>query len=225
LTVFDLSEEEQAIVEVVKVFVDREVRPVARALEHENRYPEGLIERMKQLGIFGLCIPEPFGESEVSTSCYALVTEEIARGWMSLAGAFGSHSVVSRLISIFGTEVQRSHYLPAMATGELRAAMALTEPGGGSDLQAIRTTARHDGDGFVVNGSKMWITNARRSGLIALLCKTDPNTDPAYRGISILLVEQGPGMTVSRPASSHSMRAAFPLMRSSAAEQARGSPR
>jgi alkylation response protein AidB-like acyl-CoA dehydrogenase len=193
-----LSDEEQAIVQVVAEFVDREVRPAARELEHANAYPEKLIERMKELGVFGLTIPEPYGEVSVSKRCYALVTEELARGWMSLAGAVGGHSVVAYLIATYGTEAQKEHYLPRMSTGELRAAMALTEPAGGSDLQALTTTARRDGDDYVVDGAKMWITNARRAGVIALLCKTDPEAEPRHKGISVLLVEPGPGMTVSR---------------------------
>jgi alkylation response protein AidB-like acyl-CoA dehydrogenase len=194
----DLEPEEAAIVATVRDFVDRDVRPVARALDHQNVYPDKLIEQMKQMGIFGLAVPEPYGHAEVSTPCYTLVTEELARGWMSLAGAMGGHTVVCRLILTFGTPVQRERYLPRLATGELRAAMALTEPGGGSDLQAMRTTARRDGDRYIINGSKTWITNARRSGVIALLCKTDPAAIPAHRGISILLVEKVPGLTVSR---------------------------
>jgi alkylation response protein AidB-like acyl-CoA dehydrogenase len=198
VTMTALSDEEKAIVEVVAEFVDREVRPAARELEHANTYPEKLIERMKELGVFGLAIPEPYGEVSVSKRCYALVTEELARGWMSLAGAMGGHSVVAYLIATFGTEEQKDRYLPRMATGELRAAMALTEPAGGSDLQAITTTARREGDHYVIDGAKMWITNARRAGLIALLCKTDPEASPRHRGISVLLVEPGPGLTVSR---------------------------
>ena len=193
-----LSTEEQAVVALVREFVDRDVRPVARELEHANVYPEQLIEQMKQLGIFGLAIPEPYGEAPVSTPCYVWVTAELARGWMSLAGAMGGHTVVSKLLLAFGTEEQKRRYLPRMATGEVRATMALTESGGGSDLQAMITTARREGDAYVVNGAKMWITNARRSQLIALLCKTDPTATPRHRGISILLVEHGPGLTVSR---------------------------
>jgi len=194
----DLTDEESAIVEVVRDFVDREVRPVARELDHTNTYPEAQIEQMKKLGIYGLAIPAPWGEAHVSTPCYALVTEELARGWMSLAGAMGGHTVVAKLLLAFGTQEQKDRYLPKMATGELRATMALTEPGGGSDLQAIRTTARKERNDYVVNGSKTWISNARRSDLTALLCKTDPAATPAHRGVSILLVEKGPGFTVSR---------------------------
>jgi alkylation response protein AidB-like acyl-CoA dehydrogenase len=193
-----LADEEAAIVETVREFVDREVRPVARELEHANEYPEKLIEQMKALGVFGLNIPPPYGEVAVSTPCYAMVTEELARGWMSLAGAVGGHSVVAKLLHAFGTEEQKQRYLQRMATGEVRAAMALTEPGGGSDLQAMTTTARRDGDGYLVNGAKTWITNARQAQVIALLCKTDPTAEPAHKGISILLVAKGPGLTVSR---------------------------
>ncbi|WP_406204068.1 acyl-CoA dehydrogenase family protein [Streptomyces decoyicus] len=220
-----VSEDEQLVVRTVHDFVNQEVKPVVRELEHANTYPEALIEQMKQLGIFGLAIPEEYGGTPVSVPCYVLITEELARGWMSLAGAMGGHTVVAKLLLHFGTEQQKRRYLPRMASGETRATMALTEPGGGSDLQAIRTVARKDGGGigdsagirdiqgipgtsgaseaergggYVVNGSKTWITNSRRSGLIALLCKTDPETEPAHKGISILLVEHGPGLTVSR---------------------------
>ncbi|PBC94728.1 hypothetical protein BX281_2648 [Streptomyces sp. Ag82_O1-15] len=193
-----LSEDERLVVAAVRQFVDKDVKPVVRDLEHANTYPEALIERMKKLGIFGLAVPEEYGGTPVSTSCYVLVTEELARGWMSLAGAMGGHTVVAKLLLRFGTPEQKRRWLPRLATGEVRATMALTEPGGGSDLQAMRTLARRTADGYVVNGSKTWITNSRRSGLIALLCKTDPDAIPAHRGISVLLVEHGPGLTVSR---------------------------
>ena len=193
-----LSAEEQAIVSTVRDFVDKQVRPVARELEHANTYPGELIDRMKELGVFGLAVPEPWGGASVSAPCYVLVTEELARGWMSLAGAMGGHTVVVKLLLDHGTQEQKDRYLPRLATGELRATMALTEPGGGSDLQAMRTTARRDGDDYVVNGSKTWISNARQAGLVALLCKTDPTATPAHRGISVLLVEKGAGFTVSR---------------------------
>ncbi|MGQ0838056.1 acyl-CoA dehydrogenase family protein [Actinokineospora sp.] len=193
-----LSAEERAVVDTVRAFVDREVRPVARELEHADEYPATLIDGMKRLGIFGLAIPEPYGEAPVSTPCYVGVTEELARGWMSLAGAMGGHTVVAKLLLRFGTEEQKQRYLPRMATGEIRATMALTEPGGGSDLQAMTTTARRDGDGYRITGAKTWITNARRSQVIALLCKTDPAATPRHAGISIILVEHGDGLTVSR---------------------------
>ncbi|MCX5262039.1 acyl-CoA dehydrogenase family protein [Streptomyces canus] len=194
-----LSDEEQAVVDIVREFVDRDVRPVVRELEHANEYPEKLIDQMKALGFYGLAIPEPYGEAPVSTSCYVGVTEQLARGWMSLAGAMGGHTVVAKLLLAFGTDEQKDRYLPRMATGEIRATMALTEPGGGSDLQAMGTTARRRPDGgYVINGTKTWISNARRSQLIALLCKTDPGASPRHKGISILLIEHGPRLTVSR---------------------------
>ncbi|WP_410617044.1 acyl-CoA dehydrogenase family protein [Amycolatopsis sp. lyj-109] len=193
-----LTEEEAAVVAVVRDFVDRDVRPVARELDHTDTYPEALIERMKELGVFGLAVPETWGGTPVSARCYAEVTEELARGWMSLAGAMGGHTVVAKLLDTFGTREQRARYLPRMATGEVRATMALTEPGGGSDLQALRTTARRDGESYVVDGAKTWITNARRSQLVALLCRTDPHAEPAHAGIGILLVEPGPGFEVAR---------------------------
>lgn len=194
----DITQDEAAIVDLVRTWVDREVRPVVHDLEHANTYPEDLIAQMKAMGIYGLAIPEPWGEAAVSTPCYAAVTAELARGWMSLAGAMGGHTVVAKLLLSYGTQEQKDRYLPKMATGEIRATMALTEPGGGSDLQAMRTVAHKVGDDYVVNGSKTWISNARRSQLIALLCRTDPAAEPAHKGISILLVEKGPGFEVSR---------------------------
>jgi alkylation response protein AidB-like acyl-CoA dehydrogenase len=193
-----LTAEEREIVLTVREFVDTDVKPVVRELEHGNIYPEQLIATMKRLGIYGLLIPEPWGQNRVSTPCFVLITEELSRGWMSLAGAFGGHAVVTKLIHDFGTPEQKDRYLPRLATGALRATMALTEPGGGSDLQAMRTTARRHGDRYLVNGAKTWISNGRRAGLIALLCKTDPAATPAHRGISVLLVEPGDGLTVSR---------------------------
>ncbi|EKT82095.1 butyryl-CoA dehydrogenase [Rhodococcus opacus M213] len=193
-----LNEEEAYLVETVRAFIDRDVKPTVQAVEHANEYPEKWIEQMKQIGIYGLAVPEEYGGSPVSMPCYAQVTQELARGWMSLAGAMGGHTVVAKLLSLYGTEEQKQQYLPKMATGEIRATMALTEPGGGSDLQAMSTNAKTDGDDLVITGSKTWISNARRSGLIALLCKTDPSATPKHKGISIVLVEHGPGLTVSR---------------------------
>ena len=193
-----LTDEETLLVETVRAFIDRDVKPTVRDVEHANEYPEKWIDQMKQIGIYGLAIPEDYGGSPVSMSCYVLVTQELARGWMSLAGAMGGHTVVAKLLTLFGTDEQKKTYLPAMATGEVRATMALTEPGGGSDLQNMTTTAVPDGRDLVITGAKTWISNARRSGLIALLCKTDPKATPRHSGISIVLVEHGPGLTVSR---------------------------
>jgi alkylation response protein AidB-like acyl-CoA dehydrogenase len=193
-----LTEEERLLVQTVRTFVDRDVKPTVRDVEHANEYPEKWIEQMKQIGIYGLAIPEEYGGSPVSMPCYVLVTQELARGWMSLAGAMGGHTVVAKLITLFGTEEQKKTYLPVMATGEVRATMALTEPGGGSDLQNMTTNALPDGEDLVITGAKTWISNARRSGVIALLCKTDPKATPRHTGISIVLAEHGPGLTVSR---------------------------
>lgn len=195
-----MNEEETMLVATVRAFIDREVKPRVREVEHANEYPEVWIEQMKQIGIYGLAVPEEYGGSPVSMPCYVEVTQELSRGWMSLAGAMGGHTVVAKLLVLFGTEEQKRRYLPAMATGEIRATMALTEPGGGSDLQNMSTTALpSEGDGLTINGSKTWISNARRSGLIALLCKTDPTATPRHKGISVVLVEQGmTGLSVSR---------------------------
>ncbi|MGW0173984.1 acyl-CoA dehydrogenase family protein [Rhodococcus sp. NPDC003322] len=195
---YNLDAEEAFLVETVRAFVDRDVKPTVQEVEHANEYPEKWIEQMKRIGIYGLAVPEEYGGSPVSMPCYARVTEELARGWMSLAGAMGGHTVVAKLLTLFGTEEQKRQYLPRMATGEVRATMALTEPGGGSDLQNMATTAKADGHDLVITGAKTWISNARRSGLIALLCKTDPKAQPRHSGISIVLVEHGPGLTVSR---------------------------
>lgn len=193
-----LNDEEAFLVKTVREFVDRDVKPTVQEVEHANEYPEKWIEQMKQIGIYGLAVPEEYGGMPVSMPCYAQVTQELARGWMSLAGAMGGHTVVAKLLVLFGTEEQKQKYLPKLATGEMRATMALTEPGGGSDLQNMGTAAKEDGDDLVISGAKTWISNARRSGLIALLCKTDPKAEPRHQGISIVLCEHGPGLTVSR---------------------------
>src|SRR6185437_7671893 len=184
-----VNDEEEMLVATVRAFIDRDVKPSIREVEHANTYPEAWIEQMKRIGIYGLAVPEEYGGSPVSMPCYVRVTEELARGWMSLAGAMGGHTVVAKLLTLFGTEDQKRTYLPRMASGEVRATMALTEPGGGSDLQNMTTTALpsgNDADALVINGSKTWISNARRSGLIALLCKTDPDAKPSHKGISIV---------------------------------------
>src|SRR6195952_1971940 len=152
-----LSEEETMLVATVRAFIDRDVKPSIRDVEHANEYPQAWIEQMKRIGIYGLAVPEEYGGTPVSMPCYVLVTQELARGWMSLAGAMGGHTVVAKLLALFGTDQQKQRYLPPMATGELRATMALTEPGGGSDLQNMSTTAvptRSGGEDLVVNGQK-----------------------------------------------------------------------
>ena len=194
-----LNDEETLLVATVRSFIDRDVKPTVRDVEHANAYPEAWIEQMKQIGIYGLAVSERYGGNPVSMPCYVEVTQELARGWMSLAGAMGGHTVVAKLLEAFGTDEQKQTYLPPMATGELRATMALTEPGGGSDLQNMSCVARRDDDAYVITGAKTWISNARRSGLIALLCKTDPSAVPRHTGISVLLIESPrDGLEISR---------------------------
>jgi alkylation response protein AidB-like acyl-CoA dehydrogenase len=194
-----LSDHEREIVDLVDDFVDDYVRPRVRDYEPEDRYPEEFLERMKELGFFGLLVPAEYGGTDVSLSCFALVTESLARGWMSLAGALGGHSTMSFLLREFGTERQKKEFLPAMADGSLRVTMALTEPSGGSDLQAMRSVAPYDParHAYVLRGSKTWISNARRSSVIAVLAKTDPQARPAHAGMSVLFVPQQEGVSVS----------------------------
>jgi alkylation response protein AidB-like acyl-CoA dehydrogenase len=192
-----MTADEREMVALVARFVDERVAPRVREFEPVDEYPEEFIEEMKELGFFGLLVPAEHGGADVSAACFARVTEELARGWMSLAGAIGGHSVISYLIRTFGTEDQQRTYLPAMAEGRVRATMALTEPAGGSDLQGMRTYAEADGDELLITGSKTWISNAQHSGLIGLLCKTDRAAEPAHRGMSVVLVEPGEGLTVS----------------------------
>ncbi|MFG2000521.1 acyl-CoA dehydrogenase family protein [Spirillospora sp. NPDC048911] len=193
-----LTDDEREIVALAGEFVDKRVRPRVRDYESVDEYPAEFIEEMKKLGFFGLLVPSEHGGVDVSAACFARVTEEMARGWMSLAGAIGGHSVIAYLIRTFGTPEQRERYLPAMADGTIRATMALTEPAGGSDLQAMRTHAAADGDDLVITGSKTWISNARHSGLIGLLCVTDPDAKPAHKGMSVVLVEPGDGLEISK---------------------------
>ena len=193
-----LTDDEQQIVALASKFVNDRVRPRVREFEDDDIYPGELIDEMKNLGFFGLLTPAEYGGADVSTACFARVTEKLARGWMSLAGAIGGHSVITYLIRTFGTPDQRERYLPAMADGAIRATMALTEPGGGSDLQAMRTYAVRDGDGWSITGSKTWISNAAHSGVIGLLCLTDRDAEPRHRGMSVLLVEPGDGLVISK---------------------------
>jgi butyryl-CoA dehydrogenase len=193
-----LNDDEQMLVDTVRAFIDRDVKPTVNEVEHANEYPAEWIDTMKEMGIFGLAVPEEYDGLPISMQAYVRVTEELARGWMSLSGAMGGHTVVAKLLALYGTEEQKTTYLPRMATGELRATMALTEPNGGSDLQAITTTAIASGDDLVINGSKTWISNVRRSGLVAVLVKTDPAAEPRHTGMSIVLVEPGDGFSISR---------------------------
>ena len=192
-----LTADEQDMIGMVAEFVDKGVRPRVREFEANDTYPEEFIEQMKELGFFGLLVSAEHGGVDVSTACFARVTEELARGWMSLAGAIGGHSVISYLVRNLGTPDQQDAYLPRMADGSLRATMALTEPSGGSDLQGMRTHASREGAELVITGSKTWISNAQHAGLIGLLCITDREAERPHRGMSVLLVEPGDGLIVS----------------------------
>jgi alkylation response protein AidB-like acyl-CoA dehydrogenase len=190
--------EQEEIVEAVRRFVDREVVPTASSFEHSDTYPTPLVERMKELGLFGATIPPEYGGLGLDVTTYAMIVEELARGWMSLSGVLNTHMMLAFALKNFGTDAQRKRYLPAMARGEHRAALCLTEPHAGSDVQRIRSSAVRSGDHYVVNGSKMFITNAETATIFNTAVKTDPDTDPPYKGISLLMIEKGPGVTVTR---------------------------
>jgi alkylation response protein AidB-like acyl-CoA dehydrogenase len=194
-----LTDEQQLILNTVRQFVEKEVIPVASAMEHGDEYPHALVSQMKEMGLFGLNIPEAYGGAEVDTTTFAMIFEEISRGWLGLAGILGSNSVMCDVIVRFGTDEQKCRYLPSLATGERRGGICLTESNAGTDLQSITTTATRHGDIYRINGSKMWITNARQGNTFLLLAKTDPGAQPAHRGMSAFVIEKGaPGMTVSR---------------------------
>ena len=191
--------EQRQILSTIHRFVEREVKPVASDLEHRDEYPHALVARMQELGLFGAIIPTEYGGMGLSFTTYALIIEEICRGWMSLTGVLNSHLLFAHILALFGTEEQKRCLLPAMASGEKRGGLALTEPHAGSDVQRIRTTAKKRGDHYLITGSKMFITNARHGNILAVAAKTDPDADPAYAGISLFAAEKGaPGLTVSR---------------------------
>jgi len=197
--VAQLDEGQRLVARTVREFVDREVIPVASAMEHRDEYPDGLVETMKTLGLFGLNVPEEYGGNEVDYTTFAIVFEELARGWMGLAGILGAHLVLCDVLVRFGTDAQKQQYLPRLARGEPRGGICLSEPNAGTDLQAITTTARRDGDTYRVDGSKMWVTNGRRAEIFLLLAKTDPAAHPPHRGISAFVFEKGaPELTVGR---------------------------
>jgi len=195
----ELTDTQKAIIETVRDFVEREVVPVAEELEHKDEFPERIYEGMKEMGLFGLTVPEEYGGVGESLMTYALTVVELARGWMSLSGILNTHFMGCYLINKFGTDEQKQKHLPRMATGEVRAALAMSEPEAGSDVQAIRTKAIRDGDDYVVNGQKMWLTNGLRSGIVMTLVKTDPEADPPHRGMSMLIVEKEPAATKPAP--------------------------
>jgi alkylation response protein AidB-like acyl-CoA dehydrogenase len=196
---------DQDVIDGVRTFVEKEVLPVASELEHRNEYPQALCDRMKQLGLFGATIPEEFGGLGLSVSTYARVVEELCRGWMSLSGILNTHLMIAYTIRVYGNDEQRKRFLPAMARGEKRAAFGLTEAHAGSDAQRIRTVAVRRGDAYVVNGSKMWSTNARTGTMFGLVVKTNPQANPPHKGMTLLVAEKFddagkpiPGCTISR---------------------------
>ncbi|WP_326568450.1 acyl-CoA dehydrogenase family protein [Amycolatopsis rhabdoformis] len=188
-----LTDVQREILTTVRRFVDKEIIPHAQALEHADEYPAEIVEGMKALGLFGLTIPEEYGGLGESLLTYALVVEEIARGWMSVSGVINTHFIVAHLISRHGTEEQKDRYLPRMATGEVRGAFSMSEPDLGSDVAAIKTRARREGDDYVVDGAKMWLTNGGTANLIALLVKTDEGAEKAHHNLTTLLVEKPEG--------------------------------
>ena len=196
---FDLSPEHKLFRSTVRKFVDREIRPVARQWEHEGRYPTEIVETMKQMGLFGITVPEEYGGMGADFTTLAILFEEISRGWMGIAGILGSHTLACFMIARHGTEQQKGAYLPELASGRQRTAIALTEPDAGTDLQGIKTRAWRDGDEYVIRGTKLWITNARYADPLPVLVKTNPDADPAHRGMSVILVDQGTqGFSISR---------------------------
>ena len=195
---FQFDDVQQSIRRMVKAFVDREVRPVAMEYELEDRYPTPIVEKMRELGFFGFTIPEQYGGSGLDEVCYAILMEELSVGWMSLAGILGTHMMTAWMILHFGTDAQRETYLPQMATGAWHSGMALTEPGSGSDAAALRTAARREQDRWVVNGAKMFVSNAEHGTMFSVFVRTDPQR-PKTQGISCLLIHKGtPGFRVGR---------------------------
>jgi alkylation response protein AidB-like acyl-CoA dehydrogenase len=188
-----LTDIQREILATVREFVDKEILPVATELEHGDTYPTEIVEGMKEMGLFGLTIPEEYGGLGESLLTYALVVEEIARGWMSVSGIINTHFIVAYMLRQHGTDEQRSYFLPRMATGEVRGAFSMSEPGCGSDVAAIRTKAEPDGDTYLINGQKMWLTNGGSSNLVAVLCKTDQGAESVYRNMTTFLIEKEPG--------------------------------
>jgi alkylation response protein AidB-like acyl-CoA dehydrogenase len=196
---FELGEQHTSLRTLLRDFVRRSIAPVAREWEHSGRYPTEIVDEMRTMGLFGMLVPEAYGGTAIDAVSYAIVFEEISRGWMGIAGILGSHSLSTLLLARYGTDPQKRRWLPELATGSRRSGIALTEPGAGSDLQGITTSARRDGDTYVVRGTKIWITNARHADPLAVLVKTDPAAQPRHRGMSLLMVEAGTdGFAVGR---------------------------
>jgi alkylation response protein AidB-like acyl-CoA dehydrogenase len=188
------TDEQRAITEMVRQFVDEQVIPIAEEHDHEDKFPEAVVEQMRELGLFGVTIPEEYGGMGLDLTTYAMIVEELSRGWISISGIVNTHFIGSYLLLKFGTDDQKDRFLPRMATGEIRAAFSLSEPGLGSDVQAISTRAKLDGDDWVINGQKMWVTNGLLSGLVFLLAKSDPDADPPYKGMTCFITEKEPGV-------------------------------
>jgi alkylation response protein AidB-like acyl-CoA dehydrogenase len=187
------TDEQRAITEMVRQFVDEQVIPIAEEYDHEDKFPDDVVAQMRELGLFGVTIPEEYGGMGLDLTTYAMIVEELSRGWISVSGIVNTHFIGSYLLIKFGTDEQKEKYLPKMATGEIRAAFSLSEPGLGSDVAAISTRAKKDGDGWLINGTKMWVTNGLRSGLVFLLAKSDPDADPAHKGMTCFICEKEPG--------------------------------
>lgn len=188
------TDEQKAITEMVRQFVDEQILPNAEHYDHEDSFPEPIVEQMKELGLFGVTIPEEYGGMGLDLTTYAMIVEELSRGWISISGVINTHFIGSYLLMKFGTDEQKRKYLPKMATGEIRAAFSLSEPELGSDVQAIKTSARKLDDGaYEINGQKMWVTNGLRSGLVFTLVRTDPEAEPRHRGFTCFIAEKEPG--------------------------------
>jgi len=196
---FEFSDEQRLFRDTIRDFVAKEIEPVASEYEANDIYPTDIIEGLKEMGLFGMMVPEEYGGLDLDFVTYAMVFEELAKSWHGVAGTLGSHSLACKVIALHGTQQQKDKYLPDLATGKRRSGIGLTEPEAGSDLQGIKTTARLEGDEYVINGTKTWITNARHADPLPVLVKTDPSATPAHKGMSLILVEAGtPGFTVSK---------------------------
>jgi alkylation response protein AidB-like acyl-CoA dehydrogenase len=194
----DYAENETLILDMLDRFLKTEVKPYVHELDAKDEYPHEIVEKMKDMGLFGCLISPEYGGLGLTTATYAKIVDRISTVWMSVSGIINSHLIMAMTIQRNGTEAQKREFLPRMATGELRGGIGLTEPDCGTDLQAIRTVARREGDEYVVNGNKTWITNSKYGNVLALLVKTDPDAQPRHKGMSLLIVEKGPGYEVSR---------------------------
>ena len=192
------ADDEAAILDSISNWVEKEVRPVAQRFDQADEYPHALVEQMKELGLFGATISPDYGGLGLPARTYARIVIKVASAWMAPSGIFNSHLIMASAIERFGTPEQKAEFLPRMATGEFRGGIGLTEPNAGSDLQAIRTVARRDGDDYIVNGAKTWITNSGNGHGILLLVKTDPAAQPRHKGMSLFIAEKGPGFVVSK---------------------------